>query len=83
MCEYTYMTNVSFQVGLRVERMVRVLNLTLRFSLNGMRRSLTYGSLRPFGSMGIRLRASNTVLFIMSFLQSYFWYYYDDYKSSP
>lgn len=50
---------LSFQMGLSVERMVLVFCLLWLFG-SGINFSLTYGSDRPFGSMGIRLRASRT-----------------------
>lgn len=50
---------LSFQMGLSVERMVFVFCLLWLFG-SGINFSLTYGSDRPFGSMGIRLRASRT-----------------------
>ena len=50
----TYNVKVSFHTGFNVERIVFV--FFLKLSQSGISFSLTYGSLRPFGSMGIRLR---------------------------
>ena len=49
----------SFQQGLRDERMVLVFCLVSFFG-SGMSLSLTYGSDKPFGSIGIRFLASPT-----------------------
>lgn len=45
---------VSFQTGFSVDRIVLVFFLTL--SESGISFIFTYGSLKPFGSMGIKLR---------------------------
>lgn len=55
----THKVKLSFQTGLSVDRMVLVFCLLWLFG-SGINLSLTYGSDRPFGSMGIRLRASST-----------------------
>uniref|UniRef100_A0A2M4DHJ6 Uncharacterized protein n=1 Tax=Anopheles darlingi TaxID=43151 RepID=A0A2M4DHJ6_ANODA len=46
--------SVSFQTGFSEARIVFVFFFTL--SASGMSLILTYGSLEPFGSIGIRLR---------------------------
>lgn len=48
----------SFQTGFNDAFMVLVFFLTL--SVSGMSFNLTYGSLKPFGSIGIRFRPSLT-----------------------
>ncbi len=48
----TYNVSVSFHSGFREALIVLVFFLTL--SLSGMRRAFTYGSERPFGSIGIK-----------------------------
>lgn len=55
----THKVKLSFQTGLSVERMVFVFCLLWLFG-SGISFSFTYGSDKPFGSMGIRLRASRT-----------------------
>lgn len=55
----TYKVKDSFQQGLREERMVLVFCLVSFFG-SGMSLSLTYGSDKPFGSIGIRFLASPT-----------------------
>lgn len=55
----THKVKDSFQQGLRDERMVLVFCLVSFFG-SGMSLSLTYGSDKPFGSMGIRFLASPT-----------------------
>lgn len=52
MLKATDNVSVSFQTGFRVDRIVFVFFLTL--SASGMSLSFTYGSLRPFGSIGMR-----------------------------
>lgn len=48
----THNVSVSFHSGFREALIVLVFFLTL--SLSGMRRAFTYGSERPFGSIGIK-----------------------------
>lgn len=55
----TYKVKDSFQHGFREERMVRVFCLVSFFG-SGMSLSLTYGSDKPLGSIGIRFLASPT-----------------------
>lgn len=50
---------VSFHTGFKVDRIVLVFFLTL--SASGISFIFTYGSLKPFGSMGIKLRPCFTV----------------------
>lgn len=50
----THSEMVSFQTGFKVERIVLVFFLTL--SASGISFILTYGSLKPLGSIGIKLR---------------------------
>lgn len=55
----TYKEMVSFHTGFSDARMVFVFFFTL--SESGMSLILTYGSLEPFGSIGIKLRPCFTV----------------------
>lgn len=55
----SHKVNDSFQVGLRQDLMVFVFCL-LSLLGSGISLSLTYGSDRPFGSMGTRFFASLT-----------------------
>lgn len=57
--EPTHKVKDSFQQGLRDERMVLVFCL-VSFLGSGVILSLTYGSDKPLGSMGIRFLASPT-----------------------
>lgn len=50
----TYKVNVSFQTGFKVALIVFVFFLTP--SVSGMSLIFTYGSLKPFGSIGMRFR---------------------------
>lgn len=61
---------VSFHTGLSVLRMVLVFFLTL--SESGISFILTYGSERPLGSMGIRLRPCFTVRVDYCFVDIFF-----------
>ena len=56
---FTGIEKDSFHVGLRLERMVLVFCL-VSFLGSGMSLSLTYGSDRPLGSMGIMFLPSDT-----------------------
>lgn len=67
----TYNEIVSFQIGFSDALMVFVFFFTL--SVSGINFNLTYGSLKPFGSMGIRLRPSFTVNENMGPLGGWIW----------
>lgn len=56
--KYTHNVSVSFQIGFSDALIVFVFFLTL--SVSGMSFNFTYGSLNPFGSIGIRFRPSLT-----------------------
>ncbi len=57
---HTYIENVSFHMGFSDALIVLVLCLWLLLSLLGINFILTYGSDKPFGSIGIRFFASYT-----------------------
>ena len=59
-CDKAYMVSVSFHSGLRLALMVLVFLLTPS-PTSGNSLTLTYGSLNPLGSMGIKFRAEITV----------------------
>lgn len=59
MDQCTHKVNVSFHLGLRLERIVLVFCL-VSFLGSGTILSFTYGSDRPLGSMGMRFLASVT-----------------------
>lgn len=60
----TYNVSVSFQTGFKHALMVFVFFLTL--SVSGMSFILTYGSLKPFGSIGIKFLPSLTTFYKIS-----------------
>lgn len=72
----TYNVIISFQTGFNEALIVLVFFFTL--SVSGINLSLTYGSLKPFGSIGIRFRPSFTVFlyFFFFLIQNQFCYYY-------
>jgi len=53
----TYNENVSFHAGQRLDRTIFVFSFALPLD-SGTSRTFTYGSARPFGSIGIRFFAS-------------------------
>jgi len=55
----THKVNTSFQTGFSDVRIVLVFCFDF-VSSSGTSFSFTYGSAKPFGSIGIRFRASNT-----------------------
>lgn len=61
----TYNVIVSFHTGFNEALMVLVFFLTL--STSGTSFNLTYGSLKPFGSIGMRFRPCLTVMIMFLF----------------